>query len=84
MRLEDEPGVRADGLRIVLKMRAVGGADSTSRAPARAMISGRRNEPPISISWPRETTASLPALKVLSTSSTAAALLLRWLRPRHP
>ena len=49
---------------------------STSRAPARAMMSGRRNEPPISISSPRETIASLPAPKVLSTSSTAAALLL--------
>ncbi len=33
---------------------------STSRAPARAMMSGMRNAPPISISSPRETIASRP------------------------
>ena len=49
---------------------------STSSRPARAMISGMRNAPPISISSPRETMASRPCASVLSTSSTAAALLL--------
>ena len=34
---------------------------STSLAPARAMMSGMRNAPPISISSPRETIASRPA-----------------------
>ena len=49
---------------------------STSFAPARTMMSGMRKAPPISISSPRETTASLPLAKVLRTSRTAAALLL--------
>ena len=40
------------------------------------MISGMRKAPPISISSPRETIASRPFASVLSTSSTAAALLL--------
>src|SRR4030042_741819 len=45
-------------------------------APLAAMISGRRKEPPISTSWPREMTTSLPAARVLRARSTAAALLL--------
>src|SRR5580704_14953006 len=40
------------------------------------MISGMRKAPPISISSPRETIASRPLASVLSTSRTAAALLL--------
>ena len=40
------------------------------------MMSGMRNAPPISISSPRETGTSLPTASVLSTSRTAAALLL--------
>ena len=63
-------------LRIVPEMRAVGGADLDQAAPARAMMSGRRNAPPISISSPRETIASRALASVFSTSSTAAALLL--------
>ena len=44
--------------------------------PARAMISGMRKAPPISMSSPRDTTASRPLASVLRHSSTAAALLL--------
>ena len=40
------------------------------------MMSGMRKAPPISISSPRETMASRPFASVLSTISTAAALLL--------
>ena len=39
------------------------------------MMSGMRNAPPISTSSPRETSTSLPRASVLSSSSTAAALL---------
>ena len=49
---------------------------STSFAPARFMMSGIRNAPPISISSPRETGTSLRFASVSRTSSTAAALLL--------
>ena len=49
---------------------------STSFAPARFMMSGMRNAPPISISSPRETGTSLRFARVSRTSSTAAALLL--------
>ena len=48
---------------------------STSRAPDCARISGTRNEPPISISWPREITTSRPCASAASASSTPAALL---------
>ena len=40
------------------------------------MMSGRRKEPPISISSPRETTTSRPGTRAARTSSVAAALLL--------
>ena len=40
------------------------------------MMSGMRKAPPISISSPRETTASRPSASVFSDSRTAAALLL--------
>ena len=49
---------------------------STSRAPDAARISGMRNDPPISTSWPREITTSRPRASAASASSTAAALLL--------
>ena len=49
---------------------------STSFAPARFMMSGIRNAPPISMSSPRETGTSRRLAKVSRTSSTAAALLL--------
>ena len=49
---------------------------STNLQPARAMISGIRNDPPISISSPRETGTSLRRAKQFSVSKTAAALLL--------
>src|SRR2546426_86251 len=39
------------------------------------MISGTRNEPPISTSSPRDTIADRPRARPASTSSTAAALL---------
>src|SRR6266852_1172618 len=48
---------------------------STTRAPERAMMSGIRNDPPISTSSPRETTASPPRASALSASSTAPAAL---------
>ena len=48
------------------------------------MISGMRNAPPISISSPRDTTASRPVANVLSTSSTAAALLLTMVASSAP
>ena len=40
------------------------------------MMSGMRNEPPISISSPRDTATSLRSANVLRVNSTAAALLL--------
>ena len=49
---------------------------SRSRQPERAMISGSRNAPPISISSPREVGTSRFLARLLSTSSKAAALLL--------
>jgi hypothetical protein len=49
---------------------------STSRAPEAARMSGIRNEPPISISWPREITTSCPPAVAARASSTPAALLL--------
>ena len=49
---------------------------SRNRAPLCSIRSGSRNEPPISISSPRETTTSRPSASELSASSTAAALLL--------
>ncbi len=50
----------------------------TSRrvAPLTAMISGMRKLPPISMSWPRETMASLPAQMARRVMTVAAALLL--------
>ena len=41
-----------------------------------SMMSGTRNDPPISTSSPRETTASWPRANSWSTIMTAAALLL--------
>ena len=49
---------------------------SSSLTPACRMMSGIRNEPPISISSPRDTSTSRRAASALSISSTAAALLL--------
>ena len=40
------------------------------------MISGSRNEPPISISSPRDTIVSLPSASAFSASTSAPALLL--------
>jgi hypothetical protein len=48
---------------------------STSRAPAAAMISGMRKEPPISISSPRDTTTSRSFARAASAMTRAAALL---------
>ena len=48
---------------------------SRSTAPLTAMMSGMRKLPPISISWPRETTTSLPAATARSTITVAAAQL---------
>src|SRR5712692_2666437 len=48
---------------------------SRRRQPALAMIAGMRNDPPISMSSPRETITSLRAASAASTSTTAAALL---------
>src|ERR1700722_3251238 len=52
-----------------------------SFAPARAMMSGRRKAPPISISSPRDTIAWRPLASVLSTSRTAEALVLTTVAP---
>ena len=49
---------------------------STMAARLRAMMSGMRNDPPISTSSPRDTMASRPAANSESTIMTAAALLL--------
>ena len=49
---------------------------STKRQPERDIMSGIRNEPPISISSPRETGTSFRRARVFRTSITAAALLL--------
>jgi hypothetical protein len=48
---------------------------STNSPPLRAMISGMRNDPPISTSSPRETITSQPRASSFTTSETAAALL---------
>ena len=48
---------------------------SRSRQPDRAMMSGMRKAPPISMSSPREVGTSLPRARLLRTRSTAAALL---------
>ncbi len=45
------------------------------RARENAMMSGMRNDPPISTSSPRDTTASRPWANSASTMTTAAALL---------
>jgi hypothetical protein len=47
---------------------------STSGTPACATTSGTRNAPPISMSWPRETTTGRPS--AATASSTAPAQLL--------
>ena len=49
---------------------------SRSLTPARAITSGIRNEPPISINSPREMGTSLRKAKLFRTKRTAAALLL--------
>ena len=49
---------------------------SISLQPALAMISGIRNEPPISINSPRDTGTSLRRASADNTNKTAAALLL--------
>ena len=70
-------GLGPERAAIVRGVGAVGGADlDAAGVPARAMMSGMRKAPPISISSPRETMASRPSASVLSVSSTAAALLL--------
>ena len=48
---------------------------STMRAPDMAMMSGMRNDPPISMSSPRLTTTSRPRANSARTIITAAALL---------
>ncbi len=57
---------------------------STSRAPERRMMSGMRNDPPISTSCPRETITSRPWAKAVSINSTAAALLLTTMAASAP
>ena len=49
---------------------------STRRTPPARMMSGSRNEPPISTSCPRETSTSRPGASAISSRSTAPALLL--------
>ena len=49
---------------------------STSRAPACAITSGTRKPPPISTSWPRETTTRARPASAAAASSTAPAQLL--------
>ena len=49
---------------------------SCSSTPAWRKTSGKRNEPPISMSWPREMITRRPAASVCSVSSVAAAQLL--------
>ena len=73
---ENEPCPIAPCLSIILEVRPVVVPVSTRWVPARFMMSGSRNDPPISISSPRETIVSLPPARVLSVRSTAAALLL--------
>src|SRR5215510_7872333 len=64
----------------VFQRRLLGEADDAVirrvRAPDVAITSGMRNEPPISISSPRETRTSPPSANVLSVINTAAAQLL--------
>ncbi len=48
---------------------------STICACEKSMMSGMRNDPPISMSSPREMTACLPEANSCSTIITAAALL---------
>ena len=57
---------------------------STSVPPDSARISGRRNEPPISISSPRETTISLPDASAARPSTVAAALLFTTIASSAP
>ena len=57
---------------------------SRSLAPARAMMSGTRNAPPISTSSPRETITSLRCASALSVRNTPAALLLTMVQASAP
>src|ERR671937_676496 len=49
---------------------------SRSVAPLTPMMSGMRKLPPISMSWPRDTTTSRPAATARSVTTVAAAQLL--------
>ena len=74
--LQNYAGLCIKRRKIILWVRAIGRADLDEPCPARAMISGMRKAPPISMSSPRDTTASRPLESVFRHRSTAAALLL--------
>ena len=63
-------------LSIILEVRPVGRADLDEVGPGALHDVGEPDDPPISISSPRETMVSLPPARVSSVRRTAAAFSL--------